>query len=309
MIAVDIYFKRKLSAEAHAEQLDRNAAEFSVLDAHEREAFFFEVDIAADLLQQVPAVWTDYGDGRKMICQRRQVDIQLGPFGLQPELEPAQHVGRTAGRRCQVKMLLPETRHDAIVHQHAVFPQHDAISTTADLHLGDVVRIDALEKLNGIRTANIDLTERRGVHDAERVTRRKALPGDCGVQVFTVAWEIPGSMPLADHFKWRPGRFMPLVNRRGSDRLKQIPDILTGNRTEGHRRVRGAKCRRTDLGNRFAQAFGQNRHAIDVAELALIGTEAQGRIAFYVFDIAVALANGEAHIGNACVILKIDKLL
>ena len=170
------------------------------------------------------------------------------------------------------------------------------------------MRVNALQELKRISTANVNLAERRGIHDAQRVTSRETLPGDRRVQVLTTLREVPGTMPLADHFERRTGRLMRLMNGSGSYRLKQISDILTGKRAKGYGGVGRTKCRRANFGDRFAKALSENRHAIDVAELTLISAKAQGRIALDVFDIAVAFANRETHIGNAGVVLIIDEL-
>ncbi len=58
-----------------------------------------------------------------------------------------------------------------------------------------------------------------------------------------------------------------------------------------------------------AERLREDRHAVDVAELALVGAEAHRRVALDVLDRAISLARGERDVGRRDVVLQVDELL
>ena len=82
MVAVDVYFECKLTAETDAEELYRDAGQLGELHRHERKVFLFEICTATQLLQQAAAVWPGNSNGGEMVGKRGQVDLQLRPLGL-----------------------------------------------------------------------------------------------------------------------------------------------------------------------------------------------------------------------------------
>ena len=64
-------------------------------------------------------------------------------------------------------MLFANAGHNPVIHDHAVFAQHDAVGASANPHIADIVRIDALKKFHGVRTLNIDLAKRRGIEHSD----------------------------------------------------------------------------------------------------------------------------------------------
>ncbi len=171
------------------------------------------------------------------------------------------------------------------------------------------MRVDALEKLDDVGTAGVDLAERGRVHDAERLPRREALARHGRVQVFAVAGEVPRAVPLPDVFHRCAGGDVPLVDRGLAHRVVQVADALSGADPERYGRIRRAERGRADFRDRLAQAFREHRHAVYVAQLALVGTETQRRVALDVLDVAVTFANREAYVGDARVVLEIEELL
>lgn len=102
---------------------------------------------------------------------------------------------------------------------------------------------------------------------------------------------------------------MPFVDGGLADRVVEFADTFASADAEGHRRVGWSKGRRADLGNGHTQRLGQNRHAIDIAQFALVGTETQCGVAFDMFDVAITFADGQPDIGDTCVVLEIEELL
>ena len=67
--------------------------------------------------------------------------------------------------------------------------------------------------------------------------------------------------------------YMPTMHSRVAFRIKQRFDIAPCNRTKGGRRVGRAEDSCTRFCNRLVERIGQNRHAVNVAQFALIGTK------------------------------------
>ncbi len=129
------------------------------------------------------------------------------------------------------------------------------------------------------------------------------------MQVLAIAREIPGPVPLPDVLHRCACSNVPFVDRGLAHRIVQVTDILAGTHTESDRRVGGAEGRDPDLRNRFTQAFGDHRHPVDIAQLALVGSETQSRVALDVLYITVTLSHGESNVCDAGVVLEIQKLL
>ena len=91
--------------------------------------------------------------------------------------------------------------------------------------------------------------------------------------------------------------------------LEQRATVTTRHRPEGHRRVVRAEHGSTHLRDADAQRTGSNRQTVDIAQLALIGAEAQGGVALDVLDRLEALAGGQLDTGGGDVVLQVDKLL
>ncbi len=129
------------------------------------------------------------------------------------------------------------------------------------------------------------------------------------MQVFALSREIPWPVPLADILEFGAGRFVPFVDRRLAHRVVQLADALSRAHAEGDRRVGRAEGRRPDSRDIHAERRGQHGHAVDVAELALVGPETERGIALDVLDVAIAFADGKPDVGHAGVVLEIQELL
>ena len=75
--------------------------------------------------------------------------------------------------------------------------------------------------------------------------------------------------------------------------IEQLAAVTTDDGAKADRRVIGTEHRGADLGNRAPQAARGDGHAIDVAKLPLIGTEAHGGVALDVLDGLEAFARGD----------------
>ena len=61
----------------------------------------------------------------------------------------------------------PEPGDRAVVDDHAVLVQHQAVSDAALVELCDAVDVEAVEELRGVGARDLDLAERRGVEQAD----------------------------------------------------------------------------------------------------------------------------------------------
>ena len=90
-------------------------------------------------------------------------------------------------------------------------------------------------------------------------------------------------------------------------RLKVLAGEGASQSTKRYGRVEGAERRRSDFGNGLARGFRQNGNGIHIAELALIGRHASGRVALGKLDVAVTFLHGQRQILGSRVVLVVDK--
>ena len=92
-------------------------------------------------------------------------------------------------------------------------------------------------------------------------------------------------------------------------RLALRSGVVSGERAERDRCVRGPERRRADLGNRTSELSGEYRETEDVAELSLVGTHAERCVTLEMLDGAVAFARGQGDVVDGDVVLKVDEPL
>ncbi len=206
-------------------------------------------------------------------------------------------------------MIVGQTSGHAVVEDHAVFFAHQAVTGLAHVQLGPGVGVDAVEELACVRTLDVDLAEGRGVEDAHRVTHSETFAGHGGMQVFALLGEIPGAFPLTDVFKLGAILEVPGLHGGVTLGLEQLVGVRTGDRTEGNRRVVRPEHRGAHLGDADAHRMGSNGQTIDVAELALVSTEAQCGVTLDVLDRLEAFAGSDLDTGRGDIVLQVDKLL
>ena len=206
-------------------------------------------------------------------------------------------------------MVVGQTGGYTVVEDHAVFLAHQAVAGLAHVQLGPGVGVDAVEELSRIRALNVDLAQGGGVEDAHRVTHGQALTGHGGVHVFTVFREVPGALPLADVFELGTVFQVPFLHGGVALGLEQLATVTAGDGAEGHRGVVRAEHGGAHLGDADTDGAGSDGQTVDVAQLALIGTEAQRGVALDVLDRLEALAGGQLDTGGGDVVLLVDELL
>jgi hypothetical protein len=170
-----------------------------------------------------------------------------------------------------------------------------------DGQLGPLVGVDATQELAGIGALDIDLAQGRGIEDADLLAHRQALAGHRLRHALTFAvrgvgaylWKVPGALPLAHVLELGAVLHVPLVQGGVALGVEQLAAVTANDGAEGHRRVVGPEHRGAHLGDRLVQAAGGNGHAVDVAELALVGAKAHGGVALDVLDGLEALAGGQ----------------
>ena len=92
-------------------------------------------------------------------------------------------------------------------------------------------------------------------------------------------------------------------------RVKQLATVTASNRTKGDRGIVGAENRRAGFRNRLVHRLGGDRHAVDITQLALIGTETHRGVAFDVLDRFVAFAGRHLNRCGGNIGLIVNKLL
>ena len=280
----DVDLEAQLAAEADAEDARRHVGHVSLAIRHERERLCREVDVRTHAPQHFAGLGADHGRGRPMIRDGGEVDVQVRPLRLAPQLKPREDGLGVARRRVHQVALVVEPNRDAVVEDQAVVLQHHPVSTPTDAELQETARVDPVEEPRGIAALHVDLAKRRGVHYGDACAGRDALPRHRGIHILAglrvVAWTLPSSDILPDG----AAGLVPRVDGRMAFRVEEVPDIAAGDGAERGGRVRGAEHRRADLGDLAAQGAGQDGDAVDVAELTLICAEPEGRVALGMLD-------------------------
>ena len=160
------------------------------------------------------------------------------PLRLQPLLHPVEDLRRAARGGEDEETVVGQAQHRAVVDDHPVDPAHHAVADRADLQVAHHVRVEPVEQHGGVGALHVDLAERRPVEDADPGARRGALAQDRGVHVLTGPRVEAGALPLTDVLEDRSGLDVPVVQAGDPLGVEQPPAVATGQRGEGHRRVR-----------------------------------------------------------------------
>ena len=192
-----------------------------------------EVDVRADGAQQLARLRPDHGHRRPLLGDRRAVDLEIRPLGLQPLLQPGQHARRAAGGRGHVEMAWAKPRGHAVVEHHAVVAQHQPVAAAADLELGPGVGVDAVQQLGGVR----DPAGRSCPACSRRTGRRRCAPrrhSRCTAACMSSPRlrEVARALPVADILEHRALRRRPGVARRAADRVEQLDAVRPGEGAE-----------------------------------------------------------------------------
>ncbi len=218
-----------------------------------------------------------------------------------------QDIGRLGGRGGHEEAALAEARRRTVVEDDAVVPQHDAVARAPDWQAGEPVGIDPVEEGDRVRTLDIDLAQRRDVHQACRVARIAHL-GDIGLVHVRPGGTIePRPHPGARLEHLGAVRDVPVVHRRAADRPEMAAGGAPGQGADGDGRVGRAEGRRADVGDGGLAQDSHGRECGKVAGLALIRAHAERGVALQVLDRLVALAMRECYVAGGDVHLKVDK--
>src|SRR5450830_1676360 len=308
VVGLDVDLVGQLTGKGDPEHPRRHAADQAFFPGHERERILVQVDVG-DCAEQLAAVRPGQGHGRPVVGHGGEVHLHVRPFGLVVQLQPLQDASRAAGGGGHQEVVVGQTGGDAVVEDHAVFLAHQAVAGLAHIELGPGVGVDAVEEFTGVRALDIDLAQGRGVEQADAVAHGLALTLDRRVQVFAVAWEVPWTFPLTDVLELGALLHMPGLQGGVAHRLEDMPTVTTGDRAERHRRVVRTEHGGAHLRDGHVQRTGGNGQTVDVAQLALVGAEAQCGIALDVFNRLEALAGRQFDGGSGDVVLQVDELL
>ena len=101
---------------------------------------------------------------------------------------------------------------------------------------------------------------------------------------------------------------VPVVERQLAPGLDQGSDVAAGHGADGDARVRRPEGGGADAGDVGPHQARQDRCAVDVARLALVGTHAECRVALGVLGRIVALALRERDVGDRDIVQQIDEV-
>ena len=97
------------------------------------------------------------------------------------------------------------------------------------------------------------------------------------------------------------------VQGSGALWLEGVALAVAGERAEGDGCPRRAVGGGADGGGRDAKRGSGEVDAVDAGEFALVGAEAEGGVAFDVFDVLVVFGDGDGDVGGGDVVLVIDE--
>ena len=301
--------KGQLAGEADAHDARRHTANRAFAVAHERESSQRQINVFANLLQHRARLGADQAEGAPLLGDAGHVDAHIGPLGLHPALHPAEHAGCAAAGGGHQETLFAQAHGDTVVKHHAVLIEHQAVAGFADFELEPGVGVHPVQQLGRVRALDINLAQCGRVHDAHAFAHGHDFAVHRLVDVFTGLGEIPGALPLAHVFKRRAAGHMVRVRAGVARRVEQIAAVHAGESAEGDGQVVGPEGGGADLADRLVQRAGRQCHAVDIAQLALVGAKAHGGVALDVLDGLKALAHSQLDVGCAHVILVIDERL
>ena len=107
-------------------------------------------------------------DRRELLGDGGEARLQIGPFGLQIVLHHRCDMRGARSRRRDVEAVFGQPHDDAVVIDEAHLVQHQPIAAAPDAELGERIDVEPVEKFRRVGSDDLDLAERRGVHDARR---------------------------------------------------------------------------------------------------------------------------------------------
>ena len=303
----NVDFVGEFAGEADAEDARRDAGDGTRPPFHEFEGVAGKVDVITKALQDLSRLWPDNGNGRPVVGNGCEPDVELRPFDLVPLFEPVEDARRAAGGGGHVELVVVDAGGDAVVHHHAVFVEHQAVAAFAGFEFAPGVAVNAVQEFARVFAVDLDFAEGAGIYRAGVGAHGSGFAGDGGVQVFARLREVPRPPPLTDGFHCRTARLVRGVQGGGALWLEGVALAVAGKRAEGYRRPRRAVGGGADRGGRDAKCGGGEVDAIDAGQFALVGAETEGGVAFDVFDVLVVFRHGDGDVGSGYVVLVIDE--
>ncbi|MCY1230937.1 hypothetical protein D9M72_433710 [compost metagenome] len=241
--------------------------------------------------------------------------VQFRPFGLQPFLQPVQHLRGAAGGGGHEEPVLVEAQGHAVVEDHAVRHAHHAVAGGTRSELLERVGVDPVEELTGVLAADFDFAERGGVHEAHGFADGGALAQHGGVHVLPVLRVVPGALPLPHVLEQRTLGHVPRVDRRNTGGVEQFAALASGKCRKRHRGERGTVGGGADVADapgRFAggaESRGDHADGVDAGSLALVVGGADRGVALDVLHGPHAGAGGPQHVSHGLVALEVHEVV
>ena len=111
------------------------------------------------------------------------------------EFEVLHHLGRVRGRCRHDEMRLAQPGAGAVIHHKTILAQHQAITRAANGKVGPAIGVDTFQKLRGIGSLNVDLSQRCHIAEADGAAHRVHLPLHGGKPVLAQLREILRPQP------------------------------------------------------------------------------------------------------------------
>src|SRR5215472_16767963 len=224
------------------------------------------------------------------------------------ELHVLKHLCGVRGGRRIVKTIVRKAGSGTVVHDETILTQHHAITCLADCERRPVIDVEPVEEECGIRSLNIDLTERghiaeaNGRSDGPHLTVHRLQP-----VAITRAGKILSTRPAPRLDEDRVLLLGPRVRGRQA-RWAEPPSAMgAGQGTDRNRSIGRAKDRRASLSDRPTSDGCHDCKAVDIGRLALISRHSEGGIAFQVLDGPKAFTLGKQDVVSRYVVLEIDE--
>ena len=236
----DVDFVGEFATEADTEDARGDAGDGARPPFHEFEGVAGKVNVITKALQDGARLWPDDGDGRPVVGNGCQPDVELRPFDLVPLFEPVEDARRAAGGGGHVELAVVDAGGDAVIHHHAVLIQHQAVAAFAGLQFAPGVAVHAVQEFARVFAVNLDFAEGAGIYRAGVAAHGGGFAGDGGVQVFSCLREVPRPPPLADGFHRCTARLVRGVQGGGALWFEGVALAVAGECAEGYGRPRRA---------------------------------------------------------------------
>ena len=177
----NVDFVGEFAGEADAEDARGDAGDGTRPPFHEFEGVAGKVDVIAKALQDGARLWPDDGNGRPVVGNGCEPDVQLRPFDLVPLFEPVEDARRAAGGGGHVELAVVDAGGDAVVHYHAVFIEHQAVAAFAGFQFVPGVAVHAVQEFARVFAVDLDFAKGAGIYRAGVGAHGSGFAGDGGV--------------------------------------------------------------------------------------------------------------------------------